>query len=218
MQWVIPEPFASWPTLRLEMASVVANTDTTPVNDGVLSDDWDDDGQSYLNLRTFLRALHLAYTEHISPEKPDFVVMVRPDMSIEGRLWVRTRLLVMTALRRINPKVAVLPAWGRHRGLNDRFAILTVEAAEDYFTRDTHADRYFADGHQLTSEKFLAHTLRDTLVWNTIYTAMRRVRLGGVTESADDGLVERSALSRRGHRVQTSLKTFWRRLRRRVGG
>ena len=213
----IPDPLASWPLTVCEQESTESSSSamTAPVEN--LSDSWQDKVASFHNLKSFLHALHLTYYSHVLPESPDYVVFVRPDLRIEGRLWLRLRLITMM-LRGRHRALAVVPSWGRHRGVNDRFAILSAEAARAYFTRSSHVDDFFSHGSDLNSEKFLAWALRTAKVSHSIYTPMRRIRLGGLPSPQDETLVTRSVFARRKDIVRARLKKKFRLLLKTMPG
>lgn len=213
----IPEPLRSWPVTVINQEGDSGDAATERVPTGNLSDSWGDKVSSFRNLRHFLNALHVTYFSHVLPNSPDYVIMVRPDVRIDGRLWLRTRLFTMILRGGRRPQ-ALLPSWARHRGANDRFAILSASAAAPYFTRVSHIDDFFSEGSDLNSEKFLAWVLRKTATSHSIYTPMRRIRLGGVSSPEDDALVARSALTRRADifraRSRRKIRTIFRSARR----
>lgn len=209
----IPAPFASWPLTGHQQEDAESSPSATPVPVNNLSDSWEDKVASFHNLKSFLHALHLTYYSHVLPQSPDYVVFVRPDLRIEGRLWLRLRLVSMM-LRGKHRAHAIVPSWGRHRGVNDRFAILSADAARAYFTRVSHVDDYFSHESDLNSEKFLAWVLRGAAVSHSIYTPMRRIRLGGVSEPQDEMLITRSAFARRTDIIRARINKKLRHLRK----
>ena len=90
------------------------------------------------------------------------------------------------------PKVAILPAWGKNRGLNDRFAILTFQAAEEYFGRIDYALDYFSQHPDSNTEKFLAQAMKSSLVLSAVATPMPRIRIGGSPAGRDERLDQTS--------------------------
>lgn len=196
MEEGIPAPFDAWPRKIIDTTDRDARLSPSAIPVNNLSESWGDKVSSYRNLMDFLHALDITYFSQILPHAPDYVIFVRPDLRIEGRLWLRTRLMVLVLLGALGPQ-AMLPSWARHRGANDRFVILSAKAASNYFTRISKAHDFFATGTDLNSEKFLAWSLSNINVSHSIYTPMRRIRLGGVPDPSDDALVKRSATSRR---------------------
>jgi len=210
----VPVPLDSWArtTVAPEAMTSAQGKPFVPVDS--LCDSWQDKEANYTNLKTFLHALHTSYSTHVAPHSADLVVFIRPDVAIAGRLWLRVRLWSVFLRAGKKRLVVYLPSWGRHRGLNDRFAIMSASAAENYFTRGKVADSFFAEGVALNSEKLLAYVLSDATVSNSIYTPMPRVRLGGVYEPLDRRLLTHSVIRRRADMLRARGKRCGRRLMR----
>lgn len=197
VETAIPEPFATWPRTCVTAISPEAGDGEPPLPADSFCESWQDHELLFTHLKTFLHALDTSHKNHVAPHSPDLVIFIRPDIAIEGRLWLRTRLWA-TFLRSRNKKPIVYAlSWGRHRGLNDRFAIMSASAAQPYFTRGNIVDRFFTGGARLNSERFLRHSLSGATVSSSIYTPMPRVRLGGVYEAKDTKIMSDSALARR---------------------
>ena len=58
------------------------------------------------------------------------------------------------------PGIALTPWWGRFGGINDRFALLSLEAAEAYHTTWRYLDQLVADGCPLHPESLILRQLR----------------------------------------------------------
>ena len=208
VETAIPEPFATWPRTCVTAISPEAGDGEPPLPADSFCESWQDHELLFTHLKTFLHALDTSHKNHVAPHSPDLVIFIRPDIAIEGRLWA-------TLLRsRSNKPVVYLPSWGRHRGLNDRFAIMSASAAETYFTRGNIVDRFFIGGARLNSERFLRHSLPGATVSSSIYTPMPRVRLGGVYEEKDAKIMSESLLARRADIARARMKKQVRRFAR----
>ena len=122
---------------------------------------------------------------NVVPGSPDVVVVLRPDIEIRGRLWVAARALWMFILARYRNVSAMLPAWGNYGGYNDRFAILSGQAAAEYLTRLDSIPQWHETGQPFDPESFLKFVMKDRVVKKSIYTPMVRIRIGGRAESRD---------------------------------
>lgn len=119
------------------------------------------------------------------PGKPDVVVVLRPDIEIRGRLWAAARAVSIFLLARYGNVSGLLPAWGNYGGYNDRFAILSGEAATTYLTRFNQIHQWNETGQPFDPESFLKYATRDLVMKKNIYTPMVRIRIGGRAEPRD---------------------------------
>lgn len=96
--------------------------------------------------------------EHYSAaksERYEFIVRIRPD------LWFRH--WVCPAFK--HPRAAYTPWWGRFGGINDRFAVLTCEAAaEAYFTTYAQIETLCKEGCPLHPESLIRASLEKASV------------------------------------------------------
>jgi hypothetical protein len=168
------------------------------------------------NLGRFLWVLQKTFNEVIIQTKPDIVVFCRPDVFICRPLWLGLRILSARLSALVSPKVALLPAWGRHRGYNDRFAVLSVLAARDYFQRQEVALEYFEQQPGGNPEGLLKYAMADSLVMNSIFSPMVRMRLGGRVDPVDEKMLNLTSLQIRLPIYFTRIATFFRRVLREI--
>lgn len=173
--------------------------------------DWgDDNGRAVRNALTYMAALKVAYRKCLG--STDQYILVRPDLAIEGRLWLKTRLFANHFLRIFGAQVIVLPSWGKFGGLNDRFAIVPDKFAVDYFERDTGLSSWIQGSKGLPAELFLLDALRAARHVSTIATPMFRIRLGGVVESRDIAMFRRATWIRQLDSIGAGIGAALRRL------
>lgn len=176
--------------LELEQRQIDIAIDSNRIRDLAQSTFAHETPETLVNLFRFLFALKTAFVSEIGPRNPDVIVFARPDVLINGRLWLSLRLIQVWFLRLLTSNVALLPAWGKNRGLNDRFAILSAEAGKDYFTRLDRAEEYFRSNPKSNTEKFLSHVLQGSTVLSNVATPMPRIRVGGIPANRDRPLLE----------------------------
>ena len=158
------------------------------------NDPWSDDKSSLRNLARFLSALSTTYEASIKANNPDVVIFLRPDVLLLDRLYIGNRVSALKIIDRFTRGAAILPTWGRQRGLNDRFAVLSGRAVSAYFQRIELLSKRFFDGKSPNSEKLLKEALRGIKVSNSVYARMPRVRIGGVIAYRDKPMAEGSNL------------------------
>ena len=90
-----------------------------------------------------------------------------------------------------------LPEWGKYRGLNDRFAVMSAQSASAYCTRVDRIQQLIPEGRPFHSESFLAASVPHYKVWSVIKTPMVRIRIGGIREKDDEALADRLRFRRR---------------------
>lgn len=174
--------------------------------------EWSSHPESIRNLLRFLHALNVTFEEAVAPRDPDFVVFCRPDLKILEPLRLDLWLAVIRLLTLFRRSVAILPSWGRSRGLNDRFAILSLEAAEKYFCRIGEWNKLFTLRPAANAEKLLDFSLSEALVLNSIHTAMVRLRIGHVIDPTDRTMLTQSQTERRLSIYRARVKRFRRRM------
>lgn len=175
-------------------------------------DTWGDGFHSVRNATVYLRALEIAYSS--VPRDADVVVCLRPDLSIEGRLHLCSRVWSVHLLRRIGVQSVIMPRWGgwkKKGGMNDRFAILTLSATEAYMTRIRLLPGVLAEGESFYTGALVRYALSGHRVRRTIRTPMLRVRLGGVREPRDAVLLERGRATKE---LMKQVRKMIRRIRR----
>jgi hypothetical protein len=127
-------------------------------------------------------------------ETPDVAIVLRPDVQIAGRLWIRWRVLSLAINTRAQQPKIQAPAWGSFGGVNDRFAVMSGRLAERYLRRVENVDAWVRLGKPFDPEKFLALSLEGTKIKRSIYTPMFRIRIGGRLETADRSFFETPAV------------------------
>lgn len=174
--------------------------------------EWSSHPESIRNLLRFLHALNATFEEAVAPRDPDFVVFCRPDLKILEPLRLDLWLAAVRLLTLFRQSVAILPSWGRSRGLNDRFAILSRKAAGKYFCRIGEWNELFTLRPTANAEKLLDYSLSDALVLNSIHTAMVRLRIGHVIDPTDRMMLTKSQTQRRLSIYRARVKRFMRRM------
>lgn len=159
-----------------------------------LDDPWEDNKKSLMNLFRFLMALEKTFSNLVAPLQPDVVIFLRPDLLIADRLYPIARLLHLKLLSTLNSSAVILPTWGRQRGLNDRFAILSSAATKLYFLRARQLSADFFKAGSPNSEKLLKNAMKHALVSSSIYSRMPRIRIGGEIAYRDKPMMRSSAL------------------------
>jgi hypothetical protein len=169
-------------------------------------DAWDDDGKSLSNLIHQLASLK-RLAGLISKQKPDVVILARPD------LYYRDSFLDVVKLHLKLPSYYVsVPHWQWFGGVNDRFAVLGYEAFLAYASRLDAVHKYLeTEKKPLHSESFLWKTLiRNNIIISTMDIKAHRVRANGIELS--EGF-EKLTLSRI---IRYNLANFMSRLKRMV--
>jgi len=159
----LPAPLSTWPTTIVDPAATPGATDS-PIP---------------AELRPLLHALHVTYYTHIVPYSPDYVIFIRPDVLIDGKLPLTRHLLRLMASPGTHHKRLLAPPGPTEGGVSDRFAVMTASAAVAYFTRTAHAADYFVSHPDATAEEFLADALNRVTVSTSITTPMRLLRSDG---------------------------------------
>lgn len=104
--------------------------------------------------------------------KFDMVVRMRPDLSFQELGWAALEPLADQAF---------LPWWSRCGGINDRFGVMGVEAARQYFTTFTRWEKLVDDGCPLHPESLIATSLGagGIDVSNTLQATFESLRIDG---------------------------------------
>jgi hypothetical protein len=148
-------------------------------------------------------------------ETPDVAIVLRPDVQIAGRLWIRWRVLSLAIKARAQRPEIQAPAWGSFGGVNDRFAVMSWRLAERYMGRVENIDSWVRIGKPFDPEKFLAFSMKGSKIKRSIYTPMFRIRIGGRLEEADLSFFETPAVIAR---LRDSATKAYRRFVWRTGG
>lgn len=96
-----------------------------------------------------------------SNEPADLIIRVRPDLwfhSFEMPVFWKESA---TGFANGRDKIASTPWWGRFGGVQDRFALLGIEAAPHYFTTYTKIPTLIKQGCPLHPESLVAASLRE---------------------------------------------------------
>jgi len=210
----LPPEFSDVPILRLNQTCVDSELEVMGLRSLHLNAEWTQHIQSVENLFRFLFALRESYLKQIAQNDPDFVIFCRPDINISGRLALDFRLFQLAAISVLRLPAAILPAWGRSRGINDRFAILNRESLENYFLRLDRAFDFFRNKPNANAERFLQDSLLRVFTLNTVFTPMPRIRIQGRVQEEDKKLVELGAFGLRLSVYRARLNRLWRRLER----
>lgn len=188
----VPESLATWPLTYLEQKDLAASAKAPAKRLLELGDVYGDGGKSIEFALIYMLAL--AYSARMMSETPDVTIVLRPDVEIAGRLWIRWRVLSLAIKARAQQPEIQAPAWGSFGGVNDRFAVMSGELAERYLGRVENVDPWVSIGKPFDPEKFLAFSLEGLKIKKSIYTPMFRIRIGGRLERADLSFFETPAV------------------------
>ena len=188
----VPESLRTFPLTCLEQKSLCARAKTPVKRLLALGDVYSDGGKSIEFALIYMSAL--AHSARMMNEVPDVVIVLRPDVAIIGRLWIRWRVLSLAIKTRAQRPEIQTPAWGGFGGVNDRFAVMSGRLAERYMARAENVDSWVRQALPFDTEKFLAFSLSGLKVKRSIYTPMYRVRIGGRVETADLSFFEAPAV------------------------
>jgi hypothetical protein len=188
----VPESLRTFPLTCLEQKSLCARAKTPVKRLLALGDVYSDGGKSIEFALIYMSAL--AHSARMMNEVPDVVIVLRPDVAIIGRLWIRWRVLSLAIKTRAQQPEIQAPAWGSFGGVNDRFAVMSGRLAERHLGRVENVDAWVRIGKPFDPEKFLALSLEGTRIKRSIYTPMFRIRIGGRLETADRSFFETPAI------------------------
>lgn len=149
---------------------------------------WSDGGKSFLNLYYFLAALDYYYYNSLKSNKHDVVLFTRPDLLPCGAPFRAADLRRVSKASAKGQATVLVPGWGGHDGINDRFALLSSEACAPYFTRVRLFSDFFAHNPKGNSEQLLAYALREIRVFSVLDAPLIRIRVGGRPHEADTSL------------------------------
>jgi hypothetical protein len=188
----VPESLATWPVTYLEQKDLAATAKAPAKRLLALGDVYGDGGKSIEWALIYMRAL--AHSSRMMKETPDVAIVLRPDVKIAGRLWIRWRVLLLAIKARAQRPELKAPAWGNFGGVNDRFAVMSGQLAERYLGRVENVGAWVSLGNPFDPEKFLALSLEGSKIKRSIYTPMFRIRIGGRLENADLSFFETPAV------------------------
>jgi hypothetical protein len=138
-------------------------------------DTWRDDFSSLGNVLRQLLCLQ-ALGERIAGMDFEQLILVRADLFCHRALNEREIGLVLGA-----PDQLVVPTWGSHKGVNDRFMVCPASFSQVITNRIIWAQTYCESVEAFHSERFLRWVIEaEGIPVNTISLPMSRVRLGGV--------------------------------------
>jgi hypothetical protein len=140
-------------------------------------DAWNDNGKSLSNLICQLASLK-RLAELISKQKPDIIILARPDLYYHDSFLDTVKLHLKLPSHYIS-----LPHWQWFGGVNDRFAVLGYEAFLAYANRlDTIHEFLQEQKKPLHSESFLWKTLiRKNIIILPTSIRAHRVRASGMS-------------------------------------
>ena len=187
----VPETLRTFPVTFLEQKDLAARSKAPAKRLLALGDVYGDRGKSIEFALIYMSAL--AHSARMMKETPDVAIVLRPDVEIASRLWIRWRVLSLAIKTRAQQPEIQAPAWGSFGGVNDRFAVMSGELAERYLGRVENVDAWVRIGEPFDPEKFLAFSLEGSKIKKSIYTPMYRVRIGGRLEKADLSFFETPA-------------------------
>lgn len=190
----LPQSWAGFPVRWVDQGVALEQSEELKGALLEFGDVWHDGGKSVSNALVFLFALNDAWSD--VPPNSDVVIFLRPDIRIDGRLGISRRVWKVWILGKLGMRPVLAPSWGTFGGCNDRFSVMSAFSAERYFTRWRRVPDWIAQAKPFDSEKFLWFVLRDCHVSSSIYTPMRRIRIGGVVEAGDGGFFEQSEFAR----------------------
>lgn len=179
----VPETLRTFALTYLEQKDLAARSKAAAKRLLALGDVYGDGGKSIEFALIYMSAL--AHSARMMNETPDVAIVLRPDVQIAGRLWIRWRVLSLAINARAQQPEIQAPAWGSFGGVNDRFAVMSGRLAERYLGRVENVDAWVSLGKPFDPEKFLSLALDGSKIKRTIYTPMFRIRIGGRLEKAD---------------------------------
>lgn len=188
----VPESLGTWPVTYVEQKDLAARVQAQARHLLELGDVYGDGGKSIEFALIYMSAL--AHSSEMMSETPDVAVVLRPDVKISGRLWIRWRVLSLAARARARRPALFAPAWGSFGGVNDRFAVMSGQLAKRYLGRVQNVDLWISQGEPFDPEKFLAFSMEGSRIKRSIYTPMFRIRIGGRRETADLSFFETPAV------------------------
>jgi hypothetical protein len=188
----VPESLDTCPLTYLEQKDLVARAKAPAKRLLALGDVYGDAGKSIEFALIYMAAL--AHSARMMKETPDVAIVLRPDVEIASRLWIRWRVLSLAIKTRAQQPEIQAPAWGSFGGVNDRFAVMSGRLAERYLGRVENVDAWVSLGRPFDPEKFLAFSLEGLKIKKSIYTPMFRIRIGGRLETADRSFFETPAV------------------------
>lgn len=183
VETTVPESLSSLPVTYLDQSVLASRAQAPAASLLSLGDAYRDRGKSIEFALIYMLAL--SHSAQMMKETADVAIVLRPDVRIAGRLWIRWRVFSLAIKSRIGRPEIYTPAWGSFGGVNDRFAMMSGQIAQPYLGRFQHVDAWIEQGRPFDSEKFLASSLRGLTIRRSVYTPMFRIRIGGRVEQAD---------------------------------
>lgn len=89
----IPDSLTHWPVTYLEQKELAASAKAPAQRLLALGDVYGDGGKSIQFALIYMTAL--AHSARMMKETPDVAIVLRPDVKIAGRLWIRWRVLLL---------------------------------------------------------------------------------------------------------------------------
>lgn len=149
-------------------------------------DTWGDGGKSIRNALIYLAALERASA--LLPDSSDIVISYRPDVAISRSLHIKAHVRMVSLLTNFGLSVARIPRWGgwrKRNGINDRFAVLSGRAIDQYLRRIALLPAAFGPTESFYSGALVSKALTNCLIQKSISTEMVRIRVGGAPEQRD---------------------------------
>ena len=144
-----------------------------------LGDAWQDNGQSLKNLLMQLHSIKLAYLK-AKQNECNVYLFIRPDLLIHDYIPIKEFIQQYA-----HKKAAMVPSWQWFGGLNDRFSVVSAQAADAYGLRYDQILNYcLANKQPLHGESFIADCLKNNqTIIKTCRTKMSRIRASGEIKS-----------------------------------
>lgn len=178
----LPEALSQWNHVHTSAETLL---EEAPRRTSFFNLPWHYDLKTVSNLYQYLSALETCFERFIQDGGFHAVILCRPDLVVFPGLRIVEKLKLMNFLSLISRRVAIVPHWQNWGGVNDRFAILSHDAAKGYLTRIRLAAELDSDGDLLNSELLAKEGLSGAIIQNSIRTPMVRVRLGNRFEKTD---------------------------------
>jgi hypothetical protein len=140
----VPESLASWPVAYPDQTNLVARARAPAKRLLGLGDVYGDGGKSIDFALIYMFAL--AHSAQMVGEEPDVAIVLRPDVAIAGRLWIRWRVLLLAMKSRAQRLKTHAPAWGSFGRVNNRFAVMSGHLAKRHLGRVENVDTWVTQG------------------------------------------------------------------------
>jgi hypothetical protein len=144
-----------------------------------------DQPAALLNLLRYLY-LQSKYVDLIDGQT-ELIIFIRPDLMPIDKFYFKNYFK--------ETKSILTPNWGRHGGHNDRFAIIPVSLAHQYFNRFQGLDEYVKNLQELQAEKFLKWSLRECPPKEIVIERMIRIRASGLLNSKEEFIIPHKFVS-----------------------